>query len=103
MSNCIIPVAFSIPSDVYKQSPKQTILILLTPCVSPLPSPKVEEGERKREKNIIVLPLTEVLSLWVGTSEFGGRICNSTNFEYLHVSEYRKEDHYVDKEGKNLM
>ena len=37
----------------------------------------------------------------VGPSpEFGGRIWNSTNFEYLHVTEYRKEDHYVDKEGK---
>ena len=83
--------------------PSKLFSFFSLPCVSPLPSPKVEEGERKREKNIIVLPLTEVLSLWVGTSEFGGRICNSTNFEYLHVSEYRKEDHYVDKEGKNLM
>ena len=45
--------------------------------------------------------MPEVLSLWVGTSpEFGGGIWYCTNFEYLHVSEYRKEDHYVDKEGK---
>ena len=81
--------------------PSKLFSFFSLPCVTPPPSSKVEEAERKREKNITVLPLPEVLSLWVGTSpEFGGGIWYCTNFEYLHVSEYRKEDHYVDKEGK---
>ena len=64
MSNCIIQVPFSVPSEFISSHPSKLFSFFSLPCVTLPPSPKVEEGERKREKKITVLPLPEVLSLW---------------------------------------